>query len=252
LKNAVKFTPLGGQISVAADWSVAGDVLVKITDTGIGLTPLEMTRIFEAFSQGDHATDAGPHRFGGLGLGLAISRMIVELHAGEITATSLGRDRGATFAIELPKLAANRETDVAARGGPGEAPIAVRDDPGSRGHVLLIEDHAPTRGALEKMLERRRYRVAAAGSVAEAKALAEAGGIDFVISDIGLPDGTGYELMAGLRDRYGLKGIALTGYGMEADIAHSQDAGFVIHLIKPVRVQALDEALAAIFTVPSR
>ncbi len=251
LKNAVKFTPDGGKIIVAVRRTETGDLRVEVTDTGIGLMPHELTRIFDAFSQGDHATKTGPHRFGGLGLGLAISRMIVELHAGVIHATSPGRDQGATFAIELPKLAAGRPLETVSGGSPSPVPPVTLEASTSRGHILLVEDHAPTRGALEKMLERRGYRVSSAGSVAEGKAAAEAGGIDFVISDIGLPDGNGYELMAWLRDRFGLKGIALTGYGMESDIAHSQDAGFVIHLIKPIRVQALDEALTAIFTVPS-
>jgi len=93
---------------------------------------------------------------------------------------------------------------------------------------------------------RRRYDVRAAGTAAEARALAGEGGFDLLISDIGLPDGNGYELMAEFRERLGLKGIALTGYGMEEDVARSRDAGFLHHLTKPVRMQALDSALAAL------
>lgn len=116
--------------------------------------------------------------------------------------------------------------------------------PARQGRILLIEDHVPTRATLQQLLVRRRYEVVVAGSVAEARALVEKEPIDFVISDIGLPDGNAYALMAELRAQRGLTGIALTGYGMESDIARSHAAGFVVHLTKPLRVQSLDEALA--------
>ena len=118
--------------------------------------------------------------------------------------------------------------------------------PTLRGRILLIEDHAPTRLTLQQLLLRRNYEVVAAGSVAEARELMTREHVDFVISDIGLPDGNAYDLMAELRTTLGLTGIALTGYGMESDIARSHAAGFVIHLTKPLRVQSLDEALAKV------
>lgn len=132
---------------------------------------------------------------------------------------------------------ASAPTAAANNGAPTNPPVP-------HGRILLIEDHAPTRATLQQLLVRRRYEVVAAGSVAEARALVEQEPIDFVISDIGLPDGNAYELMAELRAQRGLTGIALTGYGMESDIARSHAAGFVVHLTKPLRVQSLDEALA--------
>ena len=111
--------------------------------------------------------------------------------------------------------------------------------------ILLVEDHEPTRNALANLLIRRRYKVLAAGSVAAARQIAGKEKIDFVISDIGLPDGNGNDLMAELGECYNLKGIALTGYGMEQDIERNLTAGFVAHLTKPVRVQSLEKALAS-------
>lgn len=253
LKNAVKFTPDEGTITVRAEIESSQDMLViRVTDTGIGMTAPELQRVFEAFSQGDHAGSGGSHRFGGLGLGLAISRKVIELHSGKISVVSEGRHRGCTFTIELP-LAGGREeksaepavilpaTNASTRSASPFASIVA-----DRGAILLVEDHIPTRAALEHLLRRRSYRVVTAGTVAEARSAAENSKFDFVISDIGLPDGSGYDLMAELRKHYDLRGVALSGYGMEGDIARSHEAGFIVHLIKPVRVQLLDEALEAI------
>lgn len=251
LKNAVKFTPDRGNITVETRVAVeSGELVVEITDTGIGMQPSELERIFDAFSQGDHAGPAGSHRFGGVGLGLAISRMLTELHHGTIRATSAGRGCGAKFTIELPLMRSDSRVTATRLPAPAAElpPVAngATGPQGLRGRVLLVEDHVPTRMTLQQLLLRRRYEVVAAGSVAEARALMEKEHVDFVISDIGLPDGTAYELMTELRTQRGLTGIALTGYGMESDIARSHAAGFVIHLTKPLRVQSLDEALAKV------
>ncbi len=247
LKNATKFTPENGRITIA---SRVGDdgrrVVVEVTDTGIGLTPEEIEQVFEAFAQGEHARPGGSHRFGGLGLGLAISRRLVELHGGTITAESRGRHHGASFRIELPRLppsAARSVTDVPS-GLPATAPVATAAAPGAR--ILLVEDHAPTRTALNSLLARRRYEVGSAGTAAEARILAAHQRYDVLISDIGLPDGSGHELMQEFKVRYGMRGIALTGYGTEEDVKRSRDAGFLFHLTKPIRVQHLDEALTSL------
>jgi PAS domain S-box-containing protein len=248
LKNAVKFTPEGGTVSVETRVATeTGDLTVEIVDTGIGMTPSELERIFDAFSQGDHAGGGGSHRFGGVGLGLAISRMLVELHHGSIRASSVGRGCGATFSIDLPLIGTDSRSPIPPAAG---GDVAVTTEPAEpelsaalKGRVLLIEDHAPTRLTLQQLLLRRNYEVVAAGTVGEARDLVSREHVDFVISDIGLPDGNAYDLMAELRARLGLTGIALTGYGMESDIARSHAAGFVIHLTKPLRIQSLDEAL---------
>lgn len=240
LKNAVKFTQKGGRITISTRSDHENRLaIIKITDSGIGLTPDEINYVFSAFSQGDHAATNGSHRFGGLGLGLTISRMLVELHSGVIRATSDGRDKGATFTVELP-FVENVDIPVGPR-SPEPATEVFRK---SGARILLVEDHEATRAALVQLLTRRHYVVVTAGSVAEARQLASREKFDLVLSDIGLPDGNGYALMTELRDTFGLRGIALTGYGTEQDVARAKNAGFVAHLTKPIRVESLEKALS--------
>jgi PAS domain S-box-containing protein len=249
LQNAVKFTAERGKILVET-WSRKNDrkVAVRISDTGIGMTHSEMERVFNTFSHGDHA-NGGPHRFEHVGLG--ISKMLVELHSGRIQVSSEGRGRGSVFVIEFPLADAAPDQ---ARTDPQKTRPTVEKGgarPGPRVRILLVEDHEPTRKALTHLLSRRNYEVEIAASIAEALEIAGKGRFDVVISDIGLPDGLGYDLMEELKSRYRLRGIALTGYGMEKDVVRSQKAGFVFHLTKPVHAQALDQALGTVlFGVP--
>lgn len=246
LKNAVKFSPDEGVVVISSKSISAGRRLsIEISDRGIGLTNEELARVFEAFSQGDHAKERGAHRFGGLGLGLAISRNLVELHGGSLHATSRGRGHGATFTVELPL--APVAAPLAGRVKPA-APLSPQ--PRSRWRILLVEDHNATRSTIVTLLERRGHQVSAAGSVAAARTLANENTFDLVISDIGLPDETGYVLMAELRARFGLTGIALSGYGTATDIQRGQDAGFVAHLTKPVKIQDLDATIASVLRAP--
>jgi len=250
LNNAVKFTRTGGKITVESS-SDAGVIRITITDTGIGMTPEEVGRVFSAFSQGTHAEGGNGHRFGGLGLGLAISQKLVEFHAGKILATSGGRDQGTSIIVELPLVHAPNGTDTEFRENvlqdSPKAP-AAKNKPGKKNgiRVLLVEDHEPTRLSLARLLMHRYYEVITAGSVSEARSLASSNDFQILISDIGLPDGNGYDLMMELRKTRPVKGIALTGYGMEHDIARSQDAGFLAHLTKPVGIQSLETALNAV------
>lgn len=263
LKNAVKFTPSTGRVVISGHVdSVAGSVVFEVQDSGIGITPEELERVFEAFSQGDHAVSGGSHRFGGLGLGLAIARRVIELHDGRITAVSAGRNRGATFRVELPLISSvqagaqatctsrvvvpKQWADGLKRSATRSGVTVKRDIAPYMGRILLVEDHAPTRLALEQLLIRRNYDVRSAASAAEARALAKRESFILLISDIGLPDGNGYELMKEFRETYGMVGISLTGYGMEDDVLRSQRAGFIQHLTKPVRMQSLDEVLSRI------
>jgi PAS domain S-box-containing protein len=243
LKNAVKFTGPGGRISVNTAVT-AGKAIVRVSDTGIGMTPDEMSIIFNAFAQGHQPASGCAHRFGGLGLGLAISQKLAELHRGKIHAASEGRGKGATFTVELPLISVPERHHGPDQAAPEQPPQAPANIHGLR--VLLVEDHEPTRLALTQLLLRRHYKVTAAGSLKEALAAAEAGDFHLVISDIGLPDGSGYELMNELRNRTEIPGIALTGYGMDHDVARSEQVGFGAHLTKPVRVETLDRALAAV------
>lgn len=245
LKNAVKFTPDGGKITIKT-FADRDKMTVKISDTGMGINHSELNRIFDAFAQGDHA-GPGQHIFGGLGLGLTISRMLLELHSASIQAESAGPGQGATFSIQLPLSHMRRIPATILPNQPAPVSPPPTKSPESKPlRILLVEDHEPTRAVLTQLLSRRHYKVTTAASLSEARSSAEKenGQFDLVISDIGLPDGNGHDLMSELRDHYGLKGIALTGYGMEQDIARGQQAGFVTHLTKPVRVESLDNALA--------
>ena len=240
LRNAIHFTPEGGSITVASRATATGDrLVVTITDTGGGIATADLERIFGTFVQGDAAVGAD-RRSGGLGLGLAISRKMVELHAGSIHATSPGRGHGSTFLIELPldpraEQLSPRPAAPAATPSPG---------PGRSGRLLLVDDHDATLTAMRRVLERQGYQVRTARSVAEAAQVAHDHPLDVLISDIGLPDGDGYSLMSGLRARHpALQGIALSGYGAKADVMKAGEAGFAEHVTKPVEIGALIRAL---------
>jgi len=236
LKNAMKFTPPKGTISVATR-STGQEYTVTISDTGIGMTGQELARAFNAFTQGDHSEDS--RRFGGLGLGLTISKKLVELHAGTIEAISEGRNRGSTFVIRFPL--ADWSERPARNDRLPDKPSGAKLS-GLR--ILLVEDHEPTRSALAGLLISRRHKVAMAVSMREALAMAANHHFDLAISDIGLPDGNGYDLFKKLRKLSPtLRGIALTGYGTDEDLARSRDSGFHAHLTKPVRIQSLESAL---------
>ncbi len=245
LKNAAKFTPAFGKIEVQTRNEDNGDFTVMITDTGIGMNEVELARIFEAFAQGEHARTSSGHRFGGLGLGLAICRMLVESHAGAIRATSRGQNQGSTFYVTLPTIKKEIPETQPQKNGAGTEAIGNGAIASLR--ILLVEDHEPTRKALGQLLTRRQHEVKLAASAAEARELFSQNNFQLLISDIGLPDGNGFELMKEFRSRNrNLWGIALTGYGMEQDMARSEEAGFISHLTKPIRVQSLDLILATL------
>jgi PAS domain S-box-containing protein len=243
LKNAVKFTPEGGQVRLVTESASDPDrITIEVADNGMGMTPAELARVFEAFTQGEHAAGGGSHRYGGLGLGLAISQKLVEMHSGRIYATSAGRNRGSIFVVELPLAAPAAAPDAARPELPGPASPSPAPTGGT---ILLVEDHASTRETLQKLLSRRNFQVITAASTAEARALAAVRSFDFLVSDVGLPDGDGYQLMRDLQSAHpGLEGIAISGYGMEDDLKRSRHAGFAIHLVKPVAIEALESALA--------
>ncbi|HTO05128.1 MAG TPA: ATP-binding protein, partial [Opitutus sp.] len=241
LKNAAKFTPREGQIAVSTA-VVDQQLSVTVADNGIGMTAEELERVFSPFEQGDHAAD-GSGQFSGLGLGLSIAHMLIERHSGKIEARSEGRGKGATFTIQLPlaeQALLQVEAIESARLTKPAEPMPLVE----RSRILLVEDDNSSRTALARLLTRRRFEVVATGSVAEALAAAELQVFEFVVSDIGLPEQDGHVLMKELRQRYGLKGIALTGYGTQEDIATSEAAGFVAHLTKPVSISTLERAIA--------
>lgn len=249
LKNAIKFTPVGGQTFVRTrrettdqrDWLV-----VEIEDTGIGIEPEVLPRIFGAFEQGNRAIT---RQFGGLGLGLAISKAIIDGHGGTITVASAGVDQGALFAVRLPVTsAADATVEMPLAESPKPRTTATKEPTGA--HLLLVEDHADSAQIMARMLRRVGFQVTVASSIAQALAETEAARkavddngrtrpIRLVVSDLGLPDGTGHDLMRELARSHRLRGIALSGFGMEDDVRRSAEAGFARHLTKPVDFDAL-------------
>jgi CheY-like chemotaxis protein len=195
-----------------------------------------MTRIFDAFEQGD--ASAWSRRAGGLGLGLAISRSIVEAHGGRLTAASDGERKGSTFTVNLAVARLAHTEEEPRTGGRAEGV------PPCRGlEILLVEDDEPTVRVMARLLRQRGYVVRTAQSVAEALEVAGCGDFDLLVSDLGLPDGNGLELMERLRSGRQFVGIALSGFGQEGDVAKARDAGFSTHLTKPVDIQALETAI---------
>ena len=244
LKNAVRYTPPGGRLAIETEVVRQDWLLVRISDTGIGLSKDDLERIFSAFTQASTRRE-------GLGLGLSIARQITELHGGRIRASSEGPHRGSTFEIELPlakQLAPMTINPDAQPGAPRPQASAVRREGGSRRRILLIEDHESTRLVLQELLKRRHFEVTTVGSLAEARTKLKGGTFDLVISDLGLPDGDGCDLW---REHHvahpELTGIALSGFGMEEDVARSRAAGFAHHLTKPINTRALDSVLVQLF-----
>lgn len=247
LKNAVKFTPKGGTITVRTrsfDSRRPGRparLAVEIRDTGIGIAPGMLPKVFDAFEQGDVKVTV---QSGGLGLGLAISKALVDLHGGTIRASSSGRNRGACFTVELATTEPAAEEQWAA------APPAVEVED-KRLALLIVEDHPDMAEILARLLQSAGYDVETAGSVAEALETAAAAPFDLLISDIGLPDASGLDLMRQIRDRYGIPGIALSGYGMEEDLRKSREAGFLDHVVKPINLDQLKAVIRRVVAKPN-
>ncbi len=238
VKNAAKFTPLGGTLELRTRNDAEHNIVVQVVDSGIGIAPDLMPRIFDAFEQGGRTVTS---KFGGLGLGLAISKRVVDLLGGTIAVESAGRGEGATFTVTLKAMETSLldQTTVL----PVEARVSASTA------LLLVEDHEDTARVLRRILENAGYSVRHADSLAAARELAAEQTFDLVISDLGLPDGSGTELMRHLRATYGLTGIALSGFGTDDDLAASSAAGFAEHLTKPVDWPqlrgAIDRLLAA-------
>ncbi len=233
ITNAIKFSPSGGVLTIRTSHEPDGSVRIEMNDRGRGIAPEKLERIFDAFEQAE-----GP-RSSGLGLGLAICRALVSLHGGVIEAHSDGIGRGSSFVIILPQ-AAGAERDVP------EEPAAPGASTAPPLRLLVVEDHADTAAALKKLLTRRGYEVRSAETVAQALEVAEDFDFDVLVSDIGLPDGTGVDLMLQLSAEPGrrpFRGVALSGYGMQEDLERSSAAGFSHHLTKPVDFPLLDRTL---------
>jgi two-component system CheB/CheR fusion protein len=230
LKNAIKFTNENGEITISSSNPSPQVLTIVVRDTGIGIEPEIIERIFDPFEQGDPSFQ---RRFGGLGLGLSISKSLAQAHGGTLTAASEGGDRGSTFVLTMSTVVP-QERSVE----PEIVPIEARPL-----RILLVDDHEDTCTALERLLIRRGHLVAATHNVRSAMEAAARNHFDLLISDIALPDGTGMELMAYLRAISGLRGIAISGFGMNGDIEKSLQAGFAEHLVKPIKLEKLEGAI---------
>lgn len=209
---------------------------VAVSDHGSGIAPETLPRLFNAFEQGTEA-----RRFGGLGLGLTICKAVVEAHGGTVAAHSDGTGCGATFTVRLPVAQCPKVAPLKRPAAPPEPPPAVQR-PGRR--ILLVEDHADTAGLMQRLLEAEGHEVTIAETLTAALTAIEQSPPDLLISDLGLPDGSGLDLMRQLTAcGRRIPGIALSGYGTATDIAQSRAAGFVEHLVKPI---SFDAVLAAI------
>lgn len=248
IKNSVKFTPAKGRIVIETLNPTPDKVVIRTTDTGIGIESDQMERIFNAFEQGQSSIT---RRFGGLGLGLAISKAMVNAHGGTIKAESGGKNRGATFTVTLATVAAPAVVPAAPESrGPKAAAMKAAQMKGSGPRVLVVDDHVDTCTGMKMMMERRGYRVTLAHTADQAVEKANHKEFDLVISDIGLPDRSGYELMQELSTTKGLRGIALSGFGMENDVSRARAAGFSEHLTKPINFDRLDEAIQMLLSEP--
>ena len=228
LSNAIKFTPDAGSIAISTTNDPDGQLCVRVSDSGMGIERDVLARLFSPFEQGGAQVN---RQYGGMGLGLSICKSMAEAHGGSITATSGGRNKGAAFTVRLPPA------HVPAGGGvivPRDSVHEASSD-GRPLRILLVEDHADTARMVSRLLRGKGYAVQTAGDVASARTLLRARNFDLLVSDLGLPDGSGLDLMRQLADdSVPILGIAVSGYGTEDDLCKSREAGFAEHLVKPI------------------
>ncbi|MBS1714725.1 MAG: CHASE3 domain-containing protein [Armatimonadetes bacterium] len=227
VRNAVKFSEPGAEVRIETRDLDGGQIEITVSDDGFGMDVETLDNLFEPFQQG-----AGASRFGGLGLGLSISKGLVLAHGGEIFGSSDGPGKGSKIKVVFPVRSAT--TFEHAPGGVVDSATEVKPL-----RVLLVEDHVDTATIVARLFEESGYRISVAHDVAGAITMVEGSGpFDVMISDVGLPDGTGYDLLARIRSSEAgqgtLRAVALTGYGMDEDVRRCREAGFDEHLTKPV------------------
>ncbi len=240
LSNAVKFTSAGGHVTVKLE-SVDHDAQITVRDTGKGITPEFLPHIFDYFQQEDGTTT---RKFGGLGLGLAIVRQLVELHGGSVWAESQGEGRGATFTVRLPLMPIQQSHDPAPTFSSGSFDLTGIE-------ALVVDDEPDSRDFTAFVMEQAGASVKTAASGAEAIALLMQSQIDVLLSDVGMPEMDGYMLMQHIRklppEQNGqVKAIALTAYAGDFNLQQALQAGFQRHIAKPVEPQALVETIATL------
>ncbi len=232
LNNAIKFVEPNGRIRIVTSNDSEGNLQISFADDGIGIAQDALDRIFTPFEQ---ETEQITRRYGGLGLGLAVSKSLVDAHGGNLTAASAGPHQGSNFTVILPSL----DSDAEARSRGSNAYSANHDGVGKGFSILFVEDHQDTAEVMSGILRSQGYLVQTCATVSEATRLARENNFDLILSDVGLPDGTGIDLIRAIRLHSTVPAIALTGFGMDQDIASFRDAGFNVHLTKPVNLQRL-------------
>ncbi|PYI74804.1 MAG: hypothetical protein DMF01_09415 [Verrucomicrobia bacterium] len=237
INNAVKFTSLGGQIAIRTFTDERDCFHFEIADNGIGIEPERLASLFMPFEQADPSVS---RQFGGLGLGLAICKHLVDLHNGTIEAESRGRSFGATFKVTLETMSEEVARTTLDSRGPKHAPKPLR--------ILLVEDHQDTRHTLSRLLTHFGHQVVTADNIQKALEILASGPIDVLLCDIGLPDGTGYEVISRAGEKRPNKAVAITGFGTEDDIRRSREAGFDLHLVKPIDLHELQTVLEKVET----
>jgi len=246
LANAVKFTPTGGRIEIRLD-EADGQARIQVADTGAGIPPDFLRFVFDRFRQADSST---MRTYGGLGLGLSIVRHLVELHGGTVEADSGGEGQGATFTVRLPLAPALPKAER-----PEPRPVfrqpSGQDHPSLSGlRILLVDDEPDALEVVSTALEQFGAEVASVPSAADAMLALRRPGTDVLVADIGMPEEDGYSLIQRVRKLEGdlgrLPAIALTAYAGDGDRRRALDAGFQIHLPKPIDPGALAEAVATL------
>jgi CheY-like chemotaxis protein len=248
LSNAVKFTPKGGKVQVVLQ-RVNSHIEFSISDTGIGIPATFLPHVFERFSQGDSST----HReYGGLGLGLAICKQLVDLHGGSIQAKSMGEGQGATFVVTLPLIILGKETDRAGRVHPTAAEFSeVVPMPRLDGvRALIVDDEADALELIQRVLENQGALVTTVRSGDSALRLLESSTPDVLISDIGMPGLDGYQFMRRMRaaepKERRIPALALTAFARPDDRKHAILAGYQAHLAKPFDMAELAIVVAGL------
>ncbi len=226
LTNAAKFTPEGGQITLMARLE-GGELVVRVADSGVGLTAEDRARIFDLFAQAESPAD---RRHGGLGIGLALVKSLVELHGGSVSVASDGPGRGSEFVVRLPVAEGNRPAAREERTTNGMTPAAQAR------RLLVVDDEPDSARALARLLRFWGHEVEVAHDARSALEGAERTRPEVVFLDLGMPGADGFEVAGRLRDLggEGLRLVALTGHARDDDRRRTEAAGFDGHLVKPV------------------
>jgi PAS domain S-box-containing protein len=232
INNAVKFTSPGGEVAIGTYNDEHRRFHFEISDNGIGIERERLASLFAPFEQADPSVT---RQFGGLGLGLAICKHLVDLHHGTIEAESRGRSFGATFKVTFdttPEAVGTTSLDS-----------RDPDRPAKPLRILLVEDHRDTRHTLSRLLTHFGHEVLAAKNIQSASEIVASNKIDVLLCDIGLPDGMGYEVISQAKRKRPIKAVAITGFGTGEDIRRSKEAGFDFHLVKPIDLRELRNVL---------